>query len=173
MKAIHHPIQDHPKTNDTMVIATVSGCPRASAIIVGRRHPNTTKTPDPQYSAVIELIAQPYHELMLYRYLTEHNQAFEDAILVKFSVPARRVRDAVMEDLTRMEAIEILNTDKVTSYCVRLSVREKLRTDVISPKQMKEVETQYIAIKEGGGWKLLRPITHDILMHSIVPKTST
>jgi hypothetical protein len=36
-----------------------------------------------EYTAAIEFIAQPYHDLMLYRYLTERNQAFEDALLVK------------------------------------------------------------------------------------------
>jgi hypothetical protein len=122
------------------------------------------------YPAAIQLLAQPYHDLVLYRYLADRTNAAHDAILAKFPVGAVRIRDAVMEDLTRTEAIEIISTDKVTSFCVRFGVRESLWTGVIAPKQTKEVETEYVAVKEGGGWKLLRPVTHDFLSGKVDAK---
>jgi hypothetical protein len=121
------------------------------------------------YPAAIQLLAQPYHDLVLYRYLADRTNAAHDAILAKFPVGAVRIRDAVMEDLTRTEAIEILSTDKVTSFCVRFGVRESLWTGVIAPKQTKEVETDYVAVKEGG-WKLLLPVTHDFLSGKVDAK---
>lgn len=107
----------------------------------------------------LELIAQPFHDVMLLIILEEEADDILRATLdQKFGKERRRgFRMEVKKDLLRIKKVEILAKDKEKDGKVKLAVRETVQS--FQHGGTDTVETTYLAVKKGETWKLLRPFT--------------
>ncbi|HKB35532.1 MAG TPA: hypothetical protein VKD72_03705, partial [Gemmataceae bacterium] len=109
--------------------------------------------------AALGQIAQQFRDLMLWYVLQEEADDILTAALdQKFGKEKRSgFRMEVKQDLLRIQKIEFLGRDKGTDARVKLRVRETVRS--FHHEGHDVVETSYLAVRDGSGWKLLRPFT--------------
>jgi hypothetical protein len=110
-------------------------------------------------AAALDQIAPPFHDIM--RLFILHEEAYEvltAALDQKFGKePRKGFGMGVKYDLLRIQKIEILAKDKGDGARVKFSVRETLKSFHHDGSDI--LETSYLAVKEGDGWKVLRPFT--------------
>jgi hypothetical protein len=116
-----------------------------------------SKAGDPE--AALDQIAQPFHDLMRWHILNEEaDDVLGAALDATFGKEQRKgFRMEVKRDLLRIQRIEILAKEKGTDTRAKLRIRETVES--FHHEGYDVVETSYLAVKDGDGWKLLRPFT--------------
>jgi hypothetical protein len=109
--------------------------------------------------AALKQIAQPFRGCMQVFVLEEEiDDLLRAALDAKFGKEQRKgFRMEVKRDLLRIRKIEILSKTVKSKGRVKFIVRETVQS--FGGDRDDLVETAYLAIKEKGGWKLLRPFT--------------
>jgi hypothetical protein len=107
----------------------------------------------------LQLSAQPFRDFLLWNVLMEEaDDVLRDALNAKFG-PEPRIgfRMEVKQDLLRIQNIRILTKEVVSEDRVKFTVRETLLG--FQHEGVDIGEFDYLAVKEGGNWKLFRPFT--------------
>jgi hypothetical protein len=116
-----------------------------------------SKTGDVQ--TALGQIAQPFHDVMLWFIVSEEADDILGAALDGRFGKQRRAgfRMEVKQDLLRIQRIQVIAKRVKGDTRVELTVRETVKSFQRDGSDV--IETSYLALKEGGAWKLLRPFT--------------
>jgi hypothetical protein len=103
--------------------------------------------------------AQPFHDLMLSFILAEEaDDVLRAALNEKFGLERRKgFRMEVKQDLLRIRSLKVLAKEAVSETRVKFTVRETVRSFQRDGDDIADV--QYLVVKDGASWKVLRPFT--------------
>jgi hypothetical protein len=109
--------------------------------------------------AALGQMAQPFHDIMLWFVLNEDAEDTLRAALERRFGKQRTegFRMEVKQDLIRIQRIQVLARRVKSDTRVELTVRETARSFQRDGSDV--IETSYLALKENGVWKVLRPFT--------------